>query len=570
MIRLTINVNKTVAVLTLAGLLSVSSVVQATRVVTPIDASRFLTQASFGPTEDSIAELVELGNLNRWINTQMRLPVSLQLPYVQRRYYAEGRAQGRPEEDLKRYFNINTTTGARHDAWWRNALTAKDQLRQRVAFALSEIFVVSDVDPALQVSQFGMADYYDTLAKHAFANYRDLLEAVTLHPVMGKFLSSVRNERNDPANNKRPDENFARELLQLFSLGINQIKMNGRPWSFGDGKPIPSYAQKDIIEYAKIFTGWNYANLSWDYWDGLGNVVLPMRPWAQHHEPGPKRLINGRRTNGNARADLKAALDSIFRHSNVPPYISKLLIQRLVTSNPTPAYVARVARVFANNGSGVRGDLGATVKAILLDQEARQGHLQRPRIFGKLREPLLRVTHSWRAFSARPTPGAQYGQVPDYSYKTPFDGGLYELNRVINQAPLRAPSVFNFFLADYAPPGVIRESGFVAPEFQLATESAILGITNMVNGHVQENWADDNVWTSLNLSREAALAANPNRLLNHLNLILLSGAMTADLRQLLLQHLQNAPFANGAEGQLARARDAISLILNSPEYLIQK
>lgn len=540
---------------------------QAAAVIKASDAARFLNQATFGPTERSILDLVETGSYEAWLDQQFRADMSLQLPYVRRRYLAEGRAQGRTEEELERYFDINSSTGARHDAWWRNVLKGKDQLRQRVAFALSEIFVVSDMDLALQVSQFGMADYYDTLVRHSFGNYRDLLQRVTLHPVMGKYLSSVRNERNDPANNKRPDENFARELFQLFSLGVTKLKINGQPWRYPNGQPIPSYTQKDIIEYARVFTGWNYSNISWDYWDGLGNVVKPMRPVARYHEPGPKRLLNGRRTNGSARADLKAALDSIFNHANVAPFISKLLIQRLVTSNPTPAYVGRVARVFANNGEGVRGDLGATVKAILLDREARKGHELRPRVFGKLREPLLRVSHCWRAFSAQPTPGAQYGQVPDRSFKTPFDGGMYELNRVINQAPLRAPSVFNFFLADYAPPGMVRDAGLVAPEFQIATESAILGITNMINGHIQEDWDD---WTKINLTRQTRLAANPTRLLNHLNLVLLNGAMTADLRRLLMQHLQNAPFADGDEGRLAMARDAIVLILNSPEYLIQK
>jgi len=236
-------------------------------------AARFLAQATFGPTEKSIYELVEMGDYEPWLRQQFAAPMSLQLPYVQRRYYAEGRAQGRPEEDLKRFFNINATTGARHDAWWRNVLRGEDQLRQRVAFALSEILVVSDRDLALLVSQFGMADYYDTLVRHSFGNYRDLLEAVTLHPVMGKYLSSVRNERNDPASNKRPDENFARELMQLFSLGVHRIKMNGLPWRNSDGSLVPTYTQKDIVEYARVFTGWNYQNLTWDYWDGLCSMV---------------------------------------------------------------------------------------------------------------------------------------------------------------------------------------------------------------------------------------------------------------------------------------------------------
>jgi len=238
-----------------------------------------------------------------------------------------------------------------------------------------------------------------------------------------------------------------------------------------------------------------------------------------------------------------------------------------VTSNPTPAYVARVAKIFANNGSGVRGDLRATVRAILLDREARNGHNLQPRRFGKLREPLLRITHCWRAFAARPTDGAQYGLVPDRSYKTPFDGGMYELNRVINQAVLRAPSVFNFFLPDYAPPGIVRDAGMVGPEFQIATESATLGITNMLNGHVQDDWVD---WTPLNLARQTALARSPERLLDHLNLVLLSNSMTAEFRRLLLSYLAETPLDDSEQGRLGKARDVISLIINSPDYLIQK
>jgi len=543
---------------------------QAAAVLKPSEAARFLTQATFGPTERTIYALAGQDGYGDWLREQFSAPMSLQLPYVQRRYYAEGRAQGRTEQDLNRFFNINSTTGARHDAWWRNVLRGEDQLRQRVAFALSEIFVVSDRDLALLVSQFGMADYYDTLVRHSFGNYRDLLEAITLHPVMGKYLSSVRNEPNDAANNKRPDENFARELLQLFSIGVNRIKMNGQPFLNANGSPIASYSQADIVEYARVFTGWNYQNLTWDYWDGLGNVVKPMVPVARYHEPGAKRLINGRRTDGSARVDLKAALDSIFLHPNVPPFISKQLIQRLITSNPTPAYIARVARVFVNNGQGVRGDLRATVRAILLDQEARNGHNLAPRRFGKLREPLLRITHSWRAFSARATPTAQYGLVPDMSFKTPFDGGMYELNRIINQGVLRAPSVFNFFLPNYSPPGILRTAGMVGPEFQIATESATLGITNLLNGHVQEDWAAGNVWTPLHLARQTALARNPERLLDHLNLVLLSGSMTSEFRKLLLEYLDESPLDDSEQGRLAMARDAISLIINSPDYLIQK
>jgi len=488
---------------------------------------------------------MRLGSFDSWIQYQIGLPASLQLPYFQNRYFAEKRAQNRPEEEIQLYFNVNADSGARHDVWWQNAVSAEDQLRQRVALALSEILVVSDVDPTLRVAQFGMASYYDTLVQHAFGNYRELLEAVTLH------------------------ENFARELLQLFSLGVHQLNADGTKKRDAVGNPLPTYTQAEIIEYAKIFTGWNYANINWEYWDGYGNVVDSMVPFEEYHEPGVKNLIDGTSTAGDASADLEAALDSIFSHPNMAPFLARRLIQRLVTSNPTTGYVGRVGAVFANNGQGVRGDLGATIRAVLLDEEARNGHVLYPDTFGKLREPLLRITHSWRAFHANQTPGAHYGLLPDeQTYKTPFDGGIYNMERIIDQAPLRAPSVFNFFLPDYSPPGVMRDSGLDGPEFQLFTESATLGIVNLVNSHIQENWKAGNQWTSVDLSLEQSLAQNSDALLDHLNIILLSGSMSEPLRALLSDFLVVA--AQNQVSDLDRARDVISLIVNSPEYLVQK
>jgi len=537
--------------------------------LTPTQAARFLTQASYGPTYESISALMQLGSLDSWIQLQMELPASLQLPYFQNRYFAEKRAQNRAEEEIQLYFNVNADSGARHDVWWQNALTGEDQLRQRVALALSEILVVSDVDPSLRVAQFGMADYYDTLARHAFGNYRELLEAVTLHPVMGKFLSSIRNEKNNPEMNIRPDENFARELLQLFSLGVHQLNADGTKKRDSDGSPLPTYTQFEIIEYAKIFTGWNYANINWDYWDGYGNVVDSMVPFEEYHEPGVKYLIDGSSTAADARTDLEAALDSIFNHSNMGPFLARQLIQRLVTSNPTPGYISRVGAVFNDNGRGVRGDLGATIRAVLLDEEARNGHLLYPDTFGKLREPLLRITHTWRAFHANQTPGARYGLLPDEpTYKTPFDGGIYNMERIIDQAPLRAPSVFNFYLPDYSPPGVMRNAGLDGPEFQLFTESATLGIVNLVNSHIQENWRAGNQWTSVDLSLEQSLAQSADALLDHLNIILLSGSLSEPARALLTEYLSVSEVNQVSD--LDKARDVISLIVNSPEYLIQK
>ncbi|MEE9398305.1 MAG: DUF1800 domain-containing protein [Methylococcales bacterium] len=530
-------------------------------------AAHFLTQATFGPTLEAIQDLVALGGYEAWLDEQFNQPVSLQLPATQTlvRQMCDSRA-----DSIDGNFQE-----ARVNAWWNTVINGNDQLRQRVAFALSEIFVVSAVGP-LSSSQYGLANYNDMLIANAFGNYRELLEDVTLHPAMGIYLSMLRNEKAQPEKNIRPDENYAREVMQLFSIGVHELNLNGT-LKLADGQPIPTYGQTDIEEFAKVFTGWNFANTSWTAWIGQGDRTRPMEPIEAFHDTGEKQLLNGvlLQANRTARQDLDVAMDNLFTHSNVGPFIGKQLIQRLVTSNPINSYVARVAAIFNDNGRGVRGDLKAVIKAILLDDEARTGHLNST-TFGKVREPMLRLSHLRRAFPAIPMvrEGERWGsgtcgQNPYELYTMPLPFP-WDFRLVSGQDILRAPSVFNFFLPDFAPPGPISDQALVAPEFQIMTENTLTGFSHAITYEIQ-NSNESVDWTVLNTTKEEALADDTTALLDRLDLVLLSGTMTTEMRGILADHLNNGDFpADSQRRRAAKARDAITLIISSPSYLIQQ
>ncbi|MEE9425493.1 MAG: DUF1800 domain-containing protein [Methylococcales bacterium] len=548
------------------------------------DAARFLTQATFGPTDESINKLVETGSYKTWLKQQMATPIGYQLKSTQD-YWLKNCPLNRDGKLINHPSEIVDTWEAnhgRHNTWWQSVLHGDDQLRQRVAFALSQIFVVSDKPQMLQDSQFGMASYYDTLLKHSFGNYRDLLEDVTLHPAMGLYLGTLRNQKADTERNIRPDENYAREVLQLFSIGVHELNINGT-LILENGQPIPTYDQQTIQEFSRVFTGWNYADVNWKTWIGNGSRLLPMIPNEQFHDRNEKELLNGAvlAANQSARADLDATLDNIFNHPNVGPFISKQLIQRLVTSNPTPAYVGRVARAFNNNGNGIRGDLAAVVNAILLDDEARNGH-KKIAYFGKLKEPLLRLTHFFRAFDLQPNikEGSFWehvscgrGEYPAYVIGHTWSN-LPKLGKEIGQAVLRAPSVFNFYRPDYTPSGMPGKNTLVAPEFQLATENFVINTTNLLNYSIY--WAkptagvNDEGHSWLDFSQVSPLANNADNLLNHLSRVLLSDTMSDQLRTIIKRHLADPGFQHHDNIKLDKTRDAIALILVSPEYLIQQ
>lgn len=509
-------------------------------VISKTDAFQFLNQATFGATEAEAARLQELG-YEAWIDEQLALPPSLQLPFI----------QSLPPPQFP--FQLQAD---RVDIWFRHALGAPDQLRQRVAFALSEIMVVSQLG-ALNNAPYALADYYDLLARNAFGNFRTLIEEVTLHPAMGVYLSMLGNQKPNPALNIRPDENYARELMQLFTIGLVELAPDGTVRTDGRGDPIPTYDQAVIEGFAHVFTGWHFAGApSFDRARPTPqNQVQPMQLYPDFHDTGPKQLLNGEVLPGgqSGEQDLAAALDNIFAHPNVGPFITMRLIERLVTSNPSPGYVARVAAAFNDNGAGVRGDLAAVTRAILLDPEARPD----PRMDtdGKLKEPLLRLTQLWRAYD---------GAAANGSYANPVAYVLY------GQGPLQSPSVFNFFSPFYAPPGEIKDRGLVAPELQIATEYQNTLLTNLfalytfVNNQQNPALRPDQV--AIDLVDELAVAADPEALIDLVDGKLLGGGMSPTLRSEIEGMLGLIPPTEG----LARAAETVYLTVTSPEYAYQR
>jgi len=513
-------------------------------VLTESQSSAFLNRATFGATRDSIDALAN-SNLEDWFTAQLNASPSLLLPYIESLAPLPGQDKIRPSQ--------------RVEGWWLNVVQGNDQLRQRVAFALSEIFVTSDRNDFLFNYQAAMANYYDLLVNNAFGNYRDLLEQVTLNPVMGVYLSMLRNQKPDPENNIRPDENYAREVMQLFSIGLVELNQDGSVVTDNEGNPVPTYDQEIIEGFAHVFTGWTFADSQFFRWHGeVLNTYDAMEAWENFHDTGEKVLLNNFvvPAGQTAEQDLQMALDNIFQHDNVPPFISHKLIQRLVTSNPSAAYINRVARVFIDNGSGVRGDLGAVIVAILTDNEAIHGFQNNPDSFGKLREPLIRNAHLWRAFNAATTSGTLPFSYPDYLY---------------GQSPQRSPSVFNYFQPEYQPPGDIANAGLVAPEFQLSTANNLAGMHNAImyftlysNDGSEPPEETDIV---LNLDPLITIAGNHSALLDELDMIFMAGQMTSDMKNIIVSYLDNY---YDQDNYRAKVVEAASLLLTSNQYVIQK
>ncbi|WP_158549225.1 DUF1800 domain-containing protein [Lysobacter silvisoli] len=530
-------------------------------------AAHFLAQGTFGPTWDDITRVQQLG-YEGWIDEQVSFPVSSQLRFLTAASAATG-------QDVRRDWRL--------DAWFVHALGGRDpfdpqlqhrdQLRQRVAFALSEILVISDANSdLLGNAPHGVTDYYDTLARGAFGNYRDLLKKVTLHPTMGLFLSMMQNQKPDAARNIRPDENYAREIMQLFSVGLVRLNPDGTPMLDGNGRPIPTYGQETVKGFAHVFTGWTFdgcREFECYYYDSDAPAwTRPMQNHAAYYAsaqskqllvyPGVSLAGGVLPAGGTGPADLDAALDNIFNHPNVGPFIGKQLIQRLVTSNPSPSYVARVAARFDNNGQGVRGDMKAVIKAILLDPEARDA-AYRPSHFGKVREPLLRLTHLWRAMKARSRSG--------------FMDEFWTIGYGMGQAPQSAPSVFNFFSPTYSPIGEPTQLGLVAPEMQLATDFMLPSTEGYLGNKIYEVWlgAPDlsEHEISVDLSAEMPFATRPTDLINRYNVLFLSGQMSTRMRSELLARLNEMPAAT-EEDRRVRVQEMLYLIVNSPEYVVQK
>lgn len=522
------------------------------------EAARFLTQATFGPNEAAIAAVRSNGYAG-WINQQLAMPASgSHLAWVDNRL-TELRAQN-PQALLQ--------ASQFYESFWFRAATGPDELRQRVAFALSEIFVISLADPNIDVR--GAASYYDVLWTNALGNYRTLLEQVSLHPMMGVYLTHLGNQKEDPATGRNPDENYAREVMQLMSTGLYQLGPDGVVRTGAGGAPVPAYTADDISGLAKVFTGfsWYAATPNTNTFNGRvrspDSYVRPMIPYAAFHSTSAKTFLGTTIPAGSAdaAADLRIALDTIANHPNVGPFISKQLIQRLVTSNPSPAYVGRVAAVFNNNGQGTRGDLGAVVRAILLDAEARD--VSTAAGYGKLREPIVRLTNWMRAFNAR-------------SASTTWLMASTSANTSLSQSPLTANSVFNFFRPGYSPPNTrMGQAELVAPELQIVDEVSTAGYLNTLQTTINTGIGARNDITSA-YEAELPLASDVGALLDRLNLLLTYGQMSPTLRARVSEAVSAVPIPGGAAtpaqvsaAQLLRVKLAVFLVMASPEYLSQR
>ena len=499
------------------------------------EAFKLLEQATFGARLKDIDRIAGSGP-ETWIDEQMAAPAT---------YLSQGLYQS-SNDRWNEYINV----------WWRHTIDAEDQLRQRVAFALSQIFVISASD-GLGDEQPGLANYYDILLRHAFGNYRDLIEEITLNPIMGEYLSMKGNHKPDAELNLRPDENYARELLQLFSIGLSLLNDDGTTINDSDGVPLPTYDQETVEAFAHVFTGWHFANAEHFRWPKNKDFINPMVAWQDMHDTGEKVLLNGAvlPAGQSAEKDLADALDNIANHPNVGPFIVKHLITKLITSNPTPEYIRDVVQVFNENANGERGNLGSTIKAILMHREARQGHVLYPTTFGKAKEPLLRVSQLWRAFE------------PDFIHPE-FNYGW--VGNELQQAPLASPSVFNFFSPEFSQPGKILDNGLVSPEFEILDESSMISMTSrlLANSLWAHNYkvASNKNRIAINIDREMELEGDREALLDHLDLLLLGGTMSADLRQEVNRLMDSRDYNNAASQRVA---EAIFLIVSSPESAIQ-
>ncbi len=548
------------------------------------DAGRFLSQATLGADYETIQKVAAMG-YEPWIDEQFNLPKSEYLPLTQSIYqhfinaWANQFGLNNVKEDgenlpFGHFFSL---------AWWQNNMTATDLLRHKIALALSEILVVSYKSGNLEDSGFGISYFYDILYKNAFGNYREVLRQVTLAPAMGTYLSHYNNPKSDPSINRHPDENYAREVMQLFSIGLYELNQDGTQ-KLVNNQPIPTYNNTDIKEFAKIFTGLGagerWVSILEDFSDeppewGMdfyeSNPTKSMKIYEAWHEQGEKRLLNGQivPTGQTGMQDIEAAMDNLFNHPNIGPFIGRRLIQNLVKSNPSPAYIGRVAAAFADNGEGQRGDMKAIIKAILLDPEARDCDYATKNDIGKLRAPLARYVHALRAFKVNSTSNTFWD-----------DGYLTEMT--LQQIPLRANSVFNFYLPDYQPNGAIAESNQFAPEFQIHNSTTSISYGNLLYTMLYEEESlynlkpelegvgvieiDATKPIQLDFSAEDAMASNLNALLDRLDILLTNGNLSTNTRKIIFNALNQMD----TEDVWDIRNTAVFLIMLSPDYAILK
>lgn len=541
------------------------------------DAARFLQHAQFSSSETDIAAVKTQGK-TAWLNAQMSSASSTGgWDWLIQRGYGV--------IDTNRFYEMEYQSN--HMAWYQ-IMASPDGVRRRVALALSEFFVVSGMGVGnLRWGQFAMGAYWDVLCNNAFGNFRTLLQSVTLNLAMGEYLNTLGNQKEDPTTGRLPDENYAREVMQLFTIGLLQLNLDGTPKLDGNSQPIETYTQSDVSNLARVFTGYEADNT-----DGFSLSAIDPKYTIPNvgYTRRPMVLNPGRHSNLRAEflgtvidADtdgttaLTVALDTLFNHPNVGPFFGRQMIQRLVCSDPSPAYVARVATVFNNNGNNVRGDLAAVFKAILLDAEANDATGLTSTTFGKLREPMVRTAQWARSFKVTSLKGTWKIGNPNYSAVD-----------ALGQSPLQAPSVFNFFRPGYVPPSTALASGKItAPEFQLVNETTTASYINYLQNFLSQGmWvrapelitSPDNATATdgpdivPDYSAELALVGNPWALLERLNLLLCAGQMSTEMMTMMVNALSTDPTNTNspANAQRSYVAKAIMFVMCCSEYLIQK
>ena len=524
------------------------------------DAARFLLQAQFSASDAEIASLRATG-CTVWLERQVALPFG-----TTGWDWLNGKGYG----DVLNPANYYDSSAPGDYMVWNQLMTAPDPLRKRVALALSEFFVVSLTGLDFSWRSHAMAHYWDTLAAHALGNYRDLLEAVTLNPAMGYYLNTKGNKKEN-ASGRQPDENYAREVMQLFTIGLHQLNPDGSAKVDGAGNKTDSYSASDVSNLARVFTGYDL-----DQSQNVNTVIpqtgggtrtvgstafarLPMVLTPSNHSTLAATFLGTTiAANTPGAVALKTALDTLFNHPNTAPFFCRQMIQRLVTSNPSPQYVKRVADVFINNGAGVRGDLAYVFAAILRDDEARDPANLGQAEIGKLREPMLRLVQWVRTFGVNSTSDA---------WKI---GDLSNAGTQLGQSPLRSPSVFNFFRPGYVPPSTGLTVGVVAPEFQLVTESSVGGYLNYMMGVISSGLNSGDI--SAAYTNELALVTDAAALVRRINLLLCAGQLSAANHTLIVNALNATAVTAGSSSTIKRNRvcAAVLMVMASAEYLIQK
>jgi len=529
------------------------------------EAYRFLQQASFGPTPTQVARLRDIG-YGPWIDEQFDAqPAQTHVQTVEASAAALNRSDSTRPEDVVY-------------SWWTHAVRDEQaQLRHRVAFALSEIFVVSTNTVGTGRT---VASYMDMLTQKSSSNYRDLLEGVAMHPAMGQYLSHMANVKAD-GNGRVPDENFAREVMQLFSIGLYDLDDSAQP-KLVNGKPVESYNANDIKGLARVFTGfswmWPASKSGAPWWKCFWRStecyepsiqdISPMQGYTQTHEPGAKQFLGASvaaQGTPDPQASVRVALDTLAQHPNTAPFISRQLIQRLVTSNPSNAYVADITRTFRQSN----GNLRAVVKAILLHEEARHPAAATLYTYGKLREPVLRLAHLLRA-------------LPHTSDRYTASGAVYyaaidtsDAASSLGQTPMRSPSVFNFFRPGYRPPqSAIAAEGLVAPEAQIATETTALGYANFVSSILESGWGEWSATARRNdvqfdFSPWLGKAATPSDLLDTIATRMLGHPLGGTARTTAIAAINGMPQTTEANKR-QRVQAAVLLVAVSPDFMVQQ